>query len=854
VSGPSRNRPCPCGSGVKYKKCCGQRVAAATPAARRGSFAPAGAGAATGAGAGGRTAAGAGAATDPRDVGRWLALKHLTRPGERVHPLDDPRIVGAMLGLLPPPRRPDRPPRPADYDRLVDALLADAMDDLAFDDVWLEDGQLVFAGDQDERLDEALEALPARRFDRRRGVWLVPATPALAAPVLALLERHRELRVEDAAWAWLQDNARWTASVGLWERGGEGVFAVVGQGGEPPPELARRARPWHDGWWSLPLDAPSAALLDGLEGAALDARASEAVRLLRAGERVPGARLGLEPDDAGEPLLVLEVGWASAPREAFLALPEAARLPDRAPGVLFVAQAERLAVPADVSLVAEVDGFLAAATVVAPTPEAVVRLDALRAERRRAHAAVALSRAEDAELALPALGGTLEPFQRAGVAYALAQRRTFLADEQGLGKTVQALAALEADGAYPAVVVCPASVKLNWEREARHWVPGRSVAVLSSRRADPASETADVVVLNYELLDAHADRLGARRPRAVVFDESHYCKEPRAQRTQAALRLAERTAPDGLRLALTGTPILNRPRELGAQLRLLDRLGDFGSGARLGRRFRGDESLERLHWHLRAHCYVRRTKAQVLPQLPAKRTVTLPVALTNEAEYRLAERDVIAWLQTLPLDLRTLEAKVAAALRAERLVRLNHLRRLVAAGKLRAALTWIDDWRASGEPLVVFADHVEVQRAVLDRHPNAAHVLGDDDPRAREAAVRAFQAGDGPGLIVCSLRAAGQGITLTRASNVAFLELDWTPARLAQAEDRCHRMGQADAVTAWYLLAPGTIDMAMAGVLEHKRGVIGAVTDGQAATGAGLVDAVAAALRDRGAAELAAAA
>lgn len=779
----------------------------------------------------------------PLDAGRWVALRDLRRPGEHVHPLDDPRIVGSMLGFWPPPRRPDRPPSAADYDRLVAALVEVEEES---DHVRLEGAFLVFDLEFDEQVNAAVKRLAGRRFDSRRRVWTVPAVPQVAGAVVELLDASPWLTVSDDAREWLLRHAAWTASVGVWTRDGLPVFVVVEDGGEAPAELAERGEPWHGGWWSLPLDAPSAELLAGLEGATLDARAREAADAVRAGAAPPAARLELGRDDEGEPRFELEIGWAAARRDAFLALPEVTRLPDRVPGVLFAAQAERLAVPADAALVEALDEFASAPPVTELSAGAAEALDALRAERRRAAAAVALSRAHDADVQLPVLGGTLEPFQRAGVAYALAERRTFLADEQGLGKTVQALAALEADGAYPAVVVCPASVKLNWEREAARWLPGRSIAVVHGRAADPAAERTDVVVLNYEILEAHVDRLTARRPRAVVFDESHYCKEPRAKRTLAALRLAAGVDPDGLRLALTGTPILNRPKELTSQLRLLGRLDDFGSGARLGRRFRGADSLERLHWNLRAHCYVRRTKAEVLPQLPAKRVVTLPVELANESEYRLAERDVIAWLQTLPLDLRTLEARVAAALRNERLVRLNHLRQLAGRGKLRAALGWIDDWLASGEPLVVFADHVAVQRAVLERHPDAVHVLGADDARARDAAVRAFQEPGGPSLIVCSLRAASQGLTLTRASNVAFLELDWTPARHDQAEDRCHRIGQANAVTAWYLLAPDTIDETMAVLLDRKRGVIGAVTDGRAPGGDGLVEAVARELRRKG--------
>jgi SNF2 family DNA or RNA helicase len=434
------------------------------------------------------------------------------------------------------------------------------------------------------------------------------------------------------------------------------------------------------------------------------------------------------------------------------------------------------------------------------------------------------------------------------VRYALERRRTFIADEQGLGKTVQALAALEADGAFPAIVVCPASMKLMWERESLKWLPERKVAVLSGRtEAGWPEEAADaeLLVVNYDILDAHFDRLAARDAKALVLDESHYVKNPQAQRTKAALELARRLPDEALRLGLTGTPILNRPEELVAQLRVLDRLKDFGSGARLARRFRTAGSDDRLHWNLRAHCYVRRTKAQVLPQLPAKTQDTIPVRLSNESDYRLAEADVIAWLQSLPIDLKTMDAKVAAAARAEQLVRLNSLRQLAAAGKLPSALAWIEDFLESGEPLVVFAEHVATQKAVMEHFPNAAHILGADSAVKRQEAVDAFQEPDGPQLIVCSIKAASQGITLTRASNVAFLELDWTPARHDQAEDRLHRIGQDSAVTAWYLLAPDTIDETMAELLQRKRGLIDAVTDGQVRNDEKIIEAVARELRGK---------
>ncbi len=540
--------------------------------------------------------------------------------------------------------------------------------------------------------------------------------------------------------------------------------------------------------------------------------------------------------DASLPQAFAAIDGASAPRPSaavrrgFGAHPDHGSLP---------------AIAADPFCVPALDAFLAQRGVWVEDP-ALEALQQIREEHARAAGLVALSQAGEADLDVPGLGGELKPFQRAGVAYLLERRRAFLADEQGLGKTIEALAALQAGGAFPAVVVCPANLKLNWLRETRTWLPGRSVRLLTGRgEGAGAAGEADVTIVNYEILGARLGELLATAPRAAVIDEAHLCKNAAAKRTQAVHRLAAAVPPDGLVLALSGTPVLNRPSELIAQLRILGRLDEFGSGAQFGARFKGPDAHQRLHWHLRARCFARRCKSEVLPQLPAKTRSVVPIELDNEAEYRLAERDVIAWLRSQPFDLRELDAKVAAALRAERLVRLNALKLLAARGKLAAALSWIHDFRCSGERLVVFARHREIQRAVLERFPQALHILGEDSVAARDAALQSFQAPDdeGNGLIICSLEVAGQGLTLTRASSVAFLELDWTPARHDQAEDRCHRIGQQDAVNAYYLLAAESVDETIARLLEHKRAVIGAVTDGRDEDGEGVVDALVRELR-----------
>lgn len=676
------------------------------------------------------------------------------------------------------------------------------------------DGQplVVLAFAYDPVLVARARRIPQRRFDWDSREWSAPADDWTGVHIADLLEHHPELTVSPQAAAWLAGiERRWVGRVSTRRHDGRGWWALSTVAGEVPAAL--RAQAVADGDVLLVELSQSAAVeLRRQRSARLDAGAERCLAALELGDQPPPARITVADGVEGRRLR-LEVLWDPEVGEAF----------DRLPG----AQSGRL-LPIDPWVLEPLEEFVAlhGVQVVAWAEEVLAEL---RAENEQAREAIALSRAthaEPIEAAARALRGRLEPFQWAAVHYALRMRSTFLADEQGLGKTVEALAALEADDAYPAVVVCPASLKLNWQREAERWLPHRSVTVLHGRGG--ASAPSDLTILNYELVAARREALARRHPRALIVDESHYVKNPRAQRTRAVRRLAGAIDPGGLRLALTGTPVLNHADELIAQLRVLGRLEDFGSGARFSRQFQGELSEERLHWHLRRRCFVRRTKAEVLPQLPAKRRVVVPVELSNRREYRLAEEDVIAWLREQPLDLSELEARIAATLRAERLAQLGTLQRLAARGKLGAALSWIEDFLASGEPLVVFARHREIQEAVIARFPTAQHLLGRDSIRTREATVRAFQAGEGSGLLVCATRVAAQGLTLTRASNVAFLELEWTPALHEQAEDRCHRIGQRDAVCAWYLLAANTIDERMTRLIAHKRELVAAVTDGRA--------------------------
>jgi SWI/SNF-related matrix-associated actin-dependent regulator 1 of chromatin subfamily A len=659
-----------------------------------------------------------------------------------------------------------------------------------------------------------------------------------AAAVLELLGHLEDATIDPRVRSWLARATTWRGTVEVGGPREAPCFRLVGDV-ELLPRALREAAIRAPGEAQVPLTLDSWSLIEGLDAWIAEA-AARCAQALREGRPAPPAVLERSLVHE-EPTFVLAPGHDAALLQGFAAL--SGSLAPRG-GRDGREHAQLRAIRADPFCVPELDHFLGAGEVWVD-PEALPLLQEIREQHAHAAGLVALSAASDSPLQVPGLGGELKPFQRAGVAYLLARRRAFLADEQGLGKTIEAIAAIEADGAYPAVVVCPASLKLNWMRELGRWLPQRSAQALRGHGARDGLQGADITVVNYDILAARLAELGELAPRALVLDESHYCKNASAKRTQAVQRLAAAVPAEGLVLALSGTPVTNRPAELISQLRILGRLGEFGSGAKFGERFRGADAHLRLHWHLRARCFVRRLKADVLPQLPAKTRSVVPVELDNEAEYRLAERDVVAWLRSQPLDLRDLDARVAAALRAERLVRLNALKLLAARGKLRSALTWVHDFCSSGERLVVFARHREVQRALLEHFPRALHILGEDSPAAREAALAAFQEPDSANnqLIVCSIEVAGQGLTLTRSSNVAFLELDWTPAKHDQAEDRCHRIGQQDAVNAYYLLAAETIDESIATLLERKRAVIGAVTDGLQEDEEGVVDALVRELR-----------
>lgn len=642
---------------------------------------------------------------------------------------------------------------------------------------------------------------------------------------------HASRKIE----AWLTRALEWAGQVTAVARHGSGAFVVDGPE-DPHPALldGLPAAATRTGEWTLPMtDDGRRLLLELLAGhpeTTIDPQAARCLAHLEAHDGpVPPVLITVEEDEDEATSFCLTALWGDQDFEGRQALDDVRRRRRASdePGV------ERFT--ADVSRAPTVREF-AQRNGMQLDQAATALLGELEAAHEASAATVARSQATSGDLSIPGIAGDLLPFQAGGVRYILERRRLLVADEQGLGKTVQALAAIQADDAFPAVVVCPASLKLNWLQEAHAWLPDRTARVLCGR--GDRDYDADVLILNYEILGAHVDALIARAPAALILDEAHYCKDPRARRTKEAQRLSDALDDDALRLLLTGTPVVNRTRELVSQLRIIGRLADFGSGEAFARRFATAQAQRRMHWHLRSVGYLRRLKADVLPQLPAKRRAAVPVPIANASDYHQAERSFLSWLAERYADSDELLERIDSATRAQALVKINALRQLVGHGKADAAIEWISDFLHSGEKLVVFAEHRTVQRALVDHFGAAVHVLGDDDADARHSAVTRFQDPAGPRLCIASLKVASHGLTLTAAANVAFVELGWTPAAHDQAEDRCHRIGQNDSVTAWYLMAPDTIDDRMAALIEHKRAEVDAITDGRDADQTSAIDAL----------------
>lgn len=430
-----------------------------------------------------------------------------------------------------------------------------------------------------------------------------------------------------------------------------------------------------------------------------------------------------------------------------------------------------------------------------------------------------------------------------------AGKGALLCDDTGLGKTGQMIAALCAVRAFPAIIVCPGTLKIQWQREFQHAVSPPVVQIVDGFYG--GIELGQVHILNYDLLRAREAQIALMRPAVIVFDEVQALKNPKAgkdHRASIGTRLAEKTRSV---IGLTGTPIMNRPNEYWRLLHLVDKEAwpSYRAFARAycGARRKKDEEdeletpigrvvstsvgrIQRIdELNARSGPYVlRRLKSQVLKDLPPKsrRSILVHVEERLLVHYRAAEKSVVDWLRAMGYG-----SRAAKAEKAEALTKLTYLRHIVALCKLESAVPeylsrWFD--RSQLEPLVVFAYHRDVMAGLVQigqrLNLRISGIGGGESPERKQAQVDRFQNGEAD-VFFAPIRAAGVGLNLQRASEALFCERIFTPSAMTQAEDRIHRIGTTRPVTITYLDAAGTVDEHLADILTSKQQLIRATLD-----------------------------
>ena len=445
------------------------------------------------------------------------------------------------------------------------------------------------------------------------------------------------------------------------------------------------------------------------------------------------------------------------------------------------------------------------------------------------------------------------------VAAATSGHRTFLlADEPGLGKTAEALLAAQAANAYPLLVVVPNVVKTNWAREAGLWTPGRPSTVIHGN-GDTIDGFADIVIVNYEVLDRHVGWLGDLGFGGMVLDEAHFIKNKASQRSQHVLQLSERIRARTARpllMALTGTPLINDIDDFLAIWQFLGWIDEKKPRAELM------HSLEEtgltpvdpgFYPAARARVIdlgiVRRRKVDVAADIPARRIADIPVELDDEAgrsiraaERRLARRLVSRYESALAT--RTSGVVVegidhdlvrrVAAWEREGTTKTDEnvfsMMRRIGQAKAGLAADYTAQLAHSVGKVVFFAKHIDVmdvaEKTFDKRGIRYSSIRGNQTPTSRQQNIDAFVNDPDVAVVVCSLTAAGVGLNLQVASNVVLAELSWTDAEQTQAIDRVHRIGQGEPVTAWRIIASQTIDTRIAELIDSKAGLAARALDG----------------------------
>jgi len=460
---------------------------------------------------------------------------------------------------------------------------------------------------------------------------------------------------------------------------------------------------------------------------------------------------------------------------------------------------------------------------------------------------VTLSSATDSDLDIPKPDGLqYMPFQRAGIEYASKLNSCLIADEMGLGKTIQAIGLINLKNLKDVLIVCPKSVKINWQRELEKWLtPKRTVTVINNAPGSIVKH--DIVIINYDMVIKFEDWLIERQWDIIIVDESARLKNPKAKRSKVMKKILHHS---DRKLFLTGTPILNRPVELYSQLDMLgSQLGKNwyhfvttycdAYQDKFGWRVNGATNLEELQIKLRTELMIRRTKADVLTDLPPKARQIIELTgkytteINNERNYRKSylankreiKREMRRWKEENETKYKDAVQRLKG-IELTNIAEISKLRHQIALAKLPEAIEHIDEILENENKILVFAHHRDIIEVLQNHyHENSVVIYGGTTEGDRQKAIDKFQNDSKVNVFIGSITAAGIGITLTAASVVVFVELDWTPANISQCEDRAHRIGQKKMVLVHHLVVPRSLDGKMVKMLVRKQNILDRTLD-----------------------------
>lgn len=475
-------------------------------------------------------------------------------------------------------------------------------------------------------------------------------------------------------------------------------------------------------------------------------------------------------------------------------------------------------------------------------------LEILAEAEKKHRAEIEKSSALSSDLEVPCPDGQkFRPFQIAGIEYAHKRDATLIADQMGCGKSAEAIGIMNLEQPKKVLIVCPATLKINWQRELEKFSTMSYSIEIAEGKHCPVDQ--DVLIINYDILPRHIDILTSVDWDLLVADECHYLKNPKAKRTMALKSIKAKK-----RILMTGTPIVNRPKELFELVNYLDPalFPKFFSFAKKycaahetkwGWDFSGASNLDELHSILRSRLMVRRLKKDVLTELPPKQRQMIVIPRTKLEKLITAEREAYEKnreaLESLRIEVELAKASDDPEVYKNAVKKMktgygvsfsemSEVRHRIALAKVPFIIDHITEILNNEEKIVVMAHHTDVIRALIDGiGPEiCVHLVGDDSQSQRQDAIDGFQGNPAVKVFVGSIRAAGVGITLTAASTMVFAELDWTPGVVTQAEDRIHRIGQdADTVLIQHLVVDQSLEADMAAMIVRKQDIIDRALD-----------------------------